>query len=70
MCQARTLADKLVVTLFVNPSQFGPGEDLGAYPKKLEQDAAIALGHGADILFTPAAEEMYALRPFHVGEVK
>ncbi|WP_027188623.1 pantoate--beta-alanine ligase [Desulfovibrio cuneatus] len=60
MRQARTLADKLVVTLFVNPSQFGPGEDLGAYPRKLEQDAAIAQGHGADVLFTPAAEEMYA----------
>mgnify|MGYP001071255355 FL=1 len=60
MRHARTLADKLVVSLFVNPAQFGPGEDLAAYPRDSERDAAIARDLGVDALFTPTPEVMYA----------
>lgn len=60
MGHARTLAKRLVVSLFVNPVQFGPGEDLEAYPRDAERDAAIARSHGADALFMPQPETMYA----------
>lgn len=59
MRHARAESDLLAVSLFVNPSQFGPGEDLANYPRDLERDAALAEGEGADILFTPTAEAMY-----------
>jgi pantoate--beta-alanine ligase len=57
---ARTQCDVLVVTLFVNPSQFGPGEDLDAYPRDEKRDVRLAEEHGADILFMPLAGAMYA----------
>ena len=57
--KGRELGDKLVVTLFVNPTQFGPNEDLDAYPKKTEQDIAIAQSYKADIRFMPTATDMY-----------
>lgn len=57
---AREAADKLVVSLFVNPSQFGPGEDLEKYPRNLERDAAIAAQNGCDLLFAPSPRDMYA----------
>jgi len=57
---AREKADKIVVSVFVNPTQFGPGEDLDAYPRDLEHDAAVAEAAGADVLFTPRPEAMYA----------
>ena len=60
MIHGRTLADRLVVSLFVNPAQFGPNEDLAAYPRDHERDAAIAERHGADILYLPEPEGMYA----------
>lgn len=56
----RKHCDVLVVSLFVNPSQFGPGEDLETYPRDAERDARLAREHGVDILFTPPAETMYA----------
>jgi pantoate--beta-alanine ligase len=56
---ARTRADAVVVSVFVNPTQFGPGEDFAAYPRDIVRDARLASGAGADILFTPAAGEMY-----------
>jgi pantoate--beta-alanine ligase len=56
----REQCDILVVSLFVNPSQFGPGEDLDAYPRDEERDARLAEEHGADILFMPPAGSMYA----------
>lgn len=56
---ARENADKVIVSLFVNPTQFGPKEDLEAYPRDLERDAALAGEHGADILFIPPAAKMY-----------
>ena len=60
MVHARGLAKRLVVSLFVNPAQFGPGEDLEAYPRNAERDAAIAESRGADVLFMPEPGSMYA----------
>ncbi|MDR1855557.1 MAG: pantoate--beta-alanine ligase [Desulfovibrio sp.] len=57
---ARGLAKRLVVSLFVNPAQFGPGEDLTSYPRNAERDAAIARDLGADVLFAPEPADMYA----------
>lgn len=48
-----------VVSLFVNPTQFGPQEDLARYPRDLKRDAALARGVGVDLLFVPSVEEMY-----------
>ena len=60
MAFARTQAKRLVVSLFVNPTQFGPGEDLEAYPRDPQRDADIARNRGADALFMPQPEAMYA----------
>lgn len=51
--------DVTVVSIFVNPLQFAPGEDLDAYPRDLERDCEICRGEGADIVFAPSVEEMY-----------
>ncbi len=56
---ARALADHVVVSLFVNPLQFGPTEDLSRYPRDLEHDAERAEMAGVDVLFAPSVEEMY-----------
>ncbi len=56
---ARSRADKVVVSLFVNPTQFGPNEDLSSYPRNLAGDAAIAKNNGVDVIFAPEADEMY-----------
>ncbi len=56
---ARKKADKVIVTLFVNPIQFGPSEDLESYPRDLERDRKLAEHTGADVLFFPAVEDMY-----------
>jgi pantoate--beta-alanine ligase len=47
------------MSLFVNPAQFGAGEDLGAYPRDEERDAALAAAEGVDVLFAPPVEEVY-----------
>lgn len=60
MDYARSRADRLVVSLFVNPTQFGPNEDLSRYPRDPERDAALAREHGVDLLFTPEPGVMYA----------
>ncbi|HZB06827.1 MAG TPA: pantoate--beta-alanine ligase, partial [Thermoleophilaceae bacterium] len=59
MRRARADNDVLVVSLFVNPAQFGPGEDLEAYPRDEARDAALADAEGVDLLFAPAVEEVY-----------
>ncbi len=51
--------DAVVVSIFVNPLQFGPEEDLGRYPRTFEADLAVCAGHGADVVFAPAVEEVY-----------
>jgi pantoate--beta-alanine ligase len=57
--RARADCDCVVVSLFVNPAQFGPGEDLDSYPRDEDRDAALAEGLGADVLFAPPADEVY-----------
>ena len=56
---ARKYADTVVVSLFVNPTQFGEGEDLNAYPRDLDGDLAKAREVGVDCVFVPSAEDMY-----------
>jgi len=55
----RGLADVLVVSLFVNPTQFGPGEDYKSYPRDFERDSKMAEEHGTDIIFAPKADDFY-----------
>jgi len=57
--EGRKRGDVLIVSIFVNPIQFGPTEDLDRYPRNLEGDCAIARECGVDIVFTPTAAEMY-----------
>jgi pantoate--beta-alanine ligase len=59
MRRAKQLADVCVVSIFVNPTQFGPNEDLDRYPRDLERDRALAQSVGVDYLFVPEAAEMY-----------
>ncbi|HZV73380.1 MAG TPA: pantoate--beta-alanine ligase [Conexibacter sp.] len=59
MQHARRHADVAVVSLFVNPTQFGPQEDLAAYPRDAARDAEIAAAAGVDVLFAPPLEEVY-----------
>ena len=59
MRRARAECDVVVVSLFVNPRQFGPAEDLAAYPRDPERDAAQAAELGVDLLFAPPTEEVY-----------
>ncbi len=59
MRHARSVGDKIVVSLFVNPTQFAPNEDLESYPRDQEKDAALARSLGVDMLFAPQPEEMY-----------
>jgi pantoate--beta-alanine ligase len=56
---ARRDCDVVVVSLFVNPTQFGPGEDLDSYPRDEDRDAELAAVEGVDILWTPDAKQMY-----------
>lgn len=56
---ARTQNDAVVVSIFVNPIQFGPNEDLAKYPRTFEQDCAQLDHEGVDIVFAPSVEEMY-----------
>lgn len=51
--------DRVVVSVFVNPMQFGPKEDLASYPRDLDRDAALCEGAGASLIFHPQPEEMY-----------
>jgi pantoate--beta-alanine ligase len=57
--QARIENSALIISIYVNPTQFGPREDFGAYPRDLNRDLELLRGGGADIVFVPADEEMY-----------
>lgn len=59
MERARKENDKVVVSVFVNPMQFGPNEDLEAYPRDLEHDSKICEAAGVDLIFHPEVSEMY-----------
>ncbi|MGZ4444547.1 MAG: pantoate--beta-alanine ligase [Nocardioidaceae bacterium] len=57
--EARERADVVVVSIFVNPLQFGPGEDLARYPRTFDADLAVCAAEGADVVFAPAVDEVY-----------
>lgn len=59
MQQAKELGDKVIVSVFVNPAQFGPKEDLSTYPRDLDKDRTIAEGNKVSLFFTPQPEAMY-----------
>ncbi|WP_340679215.1 pantoate--beta-alanine ligase, partial [Paraglaciecola sp.] len=58
--EAKRYADVVVVSIFVNPMQFGPDEDLDAYPRTLQNDAKLLEELGVDVLFSPQVSDMYA----------
>lgn len=72
---ARAQADQVVVTIFVNPLQFGPTEDLDRYPRDLDGDVAKLAAVGADLVFAPSVDEVYPRTPVvtvvagRIGEV-
>lgn len=57
--EARKNNDKVVVSIFINPTQFGPNEDFESYPRDLKRDSEICNSAGADLIFIPTASEMY-----------
>ena len=61
--EARQLCDIVVVSIFVNPIQFGPNEDFDNYPRTLEQDQHLLADAGCDIVFTPTVKQMYGNQP-------
>jgi len=63
LARAADLADRVVVSIFVNPLQFGPGEDLDRYPRPFAADLAVCAEHGVDLVWAPAVDEMYPSGP-------
>lgn len=61
--RARELSDRVVMSVFVNPLQFGPNEDLARYPRDLPRDRELAAARGVDCLFVPSAADMYPGEP-------
>jgi pantoate--beta-alanine ligase len=63
MALAREHADRVVASVFVNPTQFGPGEDFARYPRTPEADADGLAAHGCDLLYLPRVEDLYPYGP-------
>lgn len=61
--EAKKICDVVVVSIFVNPIQFGAGEDFDSYPRTLEQDSRLLADVGCDIIFAPSVEQMYGSQP-------
>ena len=57
--EARKIADRVVTSIFVNPLQFGAGEDFENYPRTFERDSEMLINEGTDLLFAPPVEVMY-----------
>ena len=60
---AKKICDVVVVSIFVNPIQFGAGEDFDSYPRTLEQDSRLLADVGCDIIFAPSVDQMYGTQP-------
>lgn len=58
--EVRKNEDVVVISIFVNPTQFGPGEDYKRYPRDMERDKRLARGAGVDLIFTPTTAQMYS----------
>ena len=65
--EARKNNDKVVVSIFVNPTQFGENEDLSSYPRDLNRDKTLCESHGVNLIFTPSTDEMYCNRKAFVN---
>lgn len=68
----RAKSDIVVMSVYVNPLQFGPNEDFSKYPRNLDEDSAMAAERGVDVLFAPSDAEMYSAKPMvtvSVGDV-
>ena len=63
VAEARARADRVVVSIFVNPLQFGPAEDFAAYPRDLAADLALLEPEGVDLVFAPGDAEVYPREP-------
>ena len=61
--EAKKICDVVVVSIFVNPIQFGPNEDFDSYPRTLDQDSQLLAEVGCDIIFAPSVEQMYGNKP-------
>lgn len=61
--EAKKLCDVVVVSIFVNPIQFGPNEDYASYPRTLDKDSQLLADVGCDIIFAPSVEQMYGKQP-------
>jgi pantoate--beta-alanine ligase len=60
MSRARQMCDVVIISVFVNPIQFGPNEDFDRYPRDLARDAELASAQGVDFIFAPSSEDMFA----------
>ena len=66
---ARRYADRVVASVFVNPTQFGPSEDFTRYPRTLAEDSVGLVEHNCDLLFAPSVEVMYPFGPEHAMRI-
>jgi len=67
---AHDRADKLVSSIFVNPMQFGPNEDLSKYPRTLEQDCKALMEHGCDLVYLPSEKDLYPQGLAHITAIQ